>query len=354
MFKKKHPHTGAQPGTLVIPEDAPPPIVKVIRYNEAAVEEFDVDDVDQLSDLLLDDFICWVDVQGFGDEEAIREIAALFGMHPLMLEDVINVPHRPKVEPYQDQLLYILRMVRLDEPGHIDTQQLSIVFGNKYLVTFQEHYSDVLDPVRARLLASSGPMRLRGTDYLGYVIADTIVDAYYPVLEEIGEQLESLEDEVIFNPTPQLLQRLNRRKNRLSALRRAVWPQREAINSLVRGDSPLIDDEVRMFLRDTYDHCVQVADVIEQYREAITSLMSTYLSSTANRTNEIMRVLTIVATVFVPLTFIVGVYGMNFEYMPELGSRTAYPILLAVMGVAAVGMVLFFRHKGWIGRRRNR
>ena len=289
-------------------------------------------------------------MQGFGDEKTIREIGEIFSIHPLAMEDVVNMPQRPKAEMYEGQVLIITRMVRTKGTAEVDMEQVTLVLGESYVLTFQEHYGDILDPVRERIRSGKGrPIRRNGPGYLAYAIVDTIVDGYYPVLELIGDHLEQLENLVMENPTNDVLRDLNRTKNMLVNLRRAIWPQREAVNSLIRDENSLISDEVRMFLRDTYDHCAQTAEVIEMYREMSTSLMNTYLSSIANRTNEVMKVLTMMASIFIPLTFLAGIYGMNFEHMPELHVRWAYPLVWTTMLAVGLSMLAFFWRKGWIG-----
>jgi magnesium transporter len=288
----------------------------------------------------------------------MRQIGAIFNLHPLLLEDVVNVPQRPKVEPYGDQLLIIVRMVRMgedDEYGEptVDMEQVSMVVAKHYVITFQERHGDILDPVRKRLSSDKSNLRKRGSDYLAYAIADTIIDAYYPVLEVVGNHLESLESVVIEDPSPAILGELNRLKNQLINLRRAIWPQREAFNALARGDHGLISDEVAVYLRDTCDHCIQTSEVAEMYREMVTGLMNIYLSAVANRTNEVMKVLTIMASLFIPLTFMAGIYGMNFDNMPELKYKYSYALLWIAMGIVTAGMLLFFRRKGWIGAQRR-
>lgn len=238
-------------------------------------------------------------------------------------------------------------MVRVDEKNHLDVEQVSIFFGRNFVLTFQERHGDVLDPVRKRIRSKKGPMRTMGPDYLAYAIIDTIIDGYSPVLEQYGEYLEGLEARVVANATPKMLDRINRMKRNLLTLRRGIWPQRDAINVLIRDDCPFVTDPVKVFLRDCYDHCVQVADVLETFRETAGSLLSTYLSAIGNKQNEVMRMLTIMASIFIPLTFMAGIYGMNFEEMPELKNRDAYPILLGVMFLTAVGMLLYFK-LGWI------
>ena len=350
IFKKRHPSVGARPGTLVIAENAPPPKVRVIHYTSNDVREEEVTDIEQLREALSEDSVTWVDVQGFGDEDVIRRIGEIFSLQSLAIEDVVNVPQRPKAETYGEQLLVITRMVRLIGPLDIDSEQVSIVLGKGYVLTFQERYGDVLDPVRSRIQGSKGlPFRSQGPDYLAYAILDTIIDGYYPVLEVLGDQLGGLEDVVIVNPNPRILRKLNRTKNMLINLRRALWPQRESVNSLIRDANPLITDLTRAYLRDTYDHCIQTSEVIEMYREMVTGLMNTYLSSVANRTNDVMKVLTIMASIFIPLTFLAGIYGMNFENMPELHFWWSYPLVWVMMLSLAVGMIFYFRRKGWIG-----
>ena len=358
LFRKRHTKIGARPGTLVIPKEAPHPIISTINYNESEHSALSVENIDDLTEAFSEDKVTWIDIQGFGDRSIMRKVGTLFDLHPLLLEDVVNVPQRPKVEPYGDQLLIIVRMVRVgdnDEYGvpTIEMEQVSMVVAKNYVITFQEKHGDILDPVRNRLASKKGIIRQRGADYLAYVIADTIIDGYYPVLEVVGDRLESLESVVIDDPSPTVLGELNRLKNQLINLRRAIWPQREAVNGLVRGDHPMITEEVGVYLRDTYDHCIQTSEVAEMYREMVTGLMNTYLSSVANRTNEVMKVLTIMASIFIPLTFMAGIYGMNFEHMPELSYQYSYAILWIAMGTVAIGMMIFFWRKGWIGSRRR-
>ncbi len=355
IFKKRHTRIGARPGTLVISKQSPRPVVRGIFYNPESFEDEPIEDLDRLQKAFTKETIAGIDVQGFGDRSVMNKVGSVFGLHPLLLEDVVNVPQRPKTELYDDQLLIVVRMVRLKDPEdqsryRVDMEQVSIVLAENYVITFQERYGDILDPVRKRIKGGKGIIRHRGSDYLAYAIADTIVDGYYPVLEGVGNDLEAMEDEVIRNPSPEVLGELNTLKNQLINLRRAVWPQREAVNSLVRGDYALIGEDVRVYLRDTHDHCIQTSEVAEMYREMATGLMNTYLSSVANRTNEVMKVLTIMASLFIPLTFMAGIYGMNFEHMPELHYRYSYPMLWLVMTLTGVAMLYFFWRKGWIGR----
>jgi magnesium transporter len=346
---RKRPPPGARPGTLVVPEGALAPRIRLMRYDRETVEERDVSDPAALEPLIGAGRIAWVDVQGLGDERLLRRLGELFGLHALALEDVVHVGQRPKTEAYEGHQFYVSRMFRRLPSRAIDREQVSIFFGKHYVLTFQERYGDVLDPVRERLRQGKGPMRKSGPDYLAYAIIDAIIDGYYPVLEATGDTLEDLEHEVIAHATPTTLQRIHDVKRELLALRRGIWPQRDAINSLIRDDLPFVSKEVRIYLRDCYDHCVQLSDLVETYRELVSGLLGTYLSSIANRTNEVMKVLTIMASIFIPLTFLAGIFGMNFERMPELGIPWAYPALLGLMVVVALGMLVYFRRLGWIG-----
>ena len=354
MFRKKHPTAGARPGTLVINHESPSPVIRVMEYTPEGVNEHEIVEVEDLRRFLQGDANVWVDVQGFGDETVIRAIGELFGLHPLALEDVVNVPQRPKAESYDKYLLWITRMAMMVDQRTLQTEQVSMVLGANYLLTFQEKYGDVLDPVRERIRQGKGPIRKSGHDYLAYAVIDAVIDGYYPILETFGETLEDFENEIVHNPESSLLQEIHHIKREMLAIRRAVWPQREALNKLIRDECEFITENVRTYLRDVYDHCIQIIDVVETYRELAGGLMDVYLSSVANRQNEVMKVLTIMASIFIPLTFMAGVYGMNFENMPELHSTWGYPLLLATMLVVGGGMTLYFRRKGWLGGLRDR
>jgi len=353
LFAKKHPKVGARPGTLAIDADAAKPRIHIIRYTRGEVTERDVQTVDEIQTELAEDGVVWIDVKGLGDESMIRAIGKLFSIHMLALEDVVNVPQRPKTESFDTHQLYISRMVRVDDRHDLEIEQVSIFFGKNYVLTFQERHGDVLDPIRRRIRSNKGLVRKSGPDYLAYAIIDTIIDGYYPVLEQYGEYLEVLESRVVANATPAMLDRINRVKRNLLVLRRGIWPQRDAINVMIRDDCPFVSDGVKVFLRDCYDHCVQVADVLETFRETAGALLSTYLSAIGNKQNEVMRILTIVSSIFIPLTFMAGIYGMNFEQMPELKQGMAYPTLLFVMCSTAVGMLIYFKRLGWIWARKS-
>ncbi len=349
-FRKRHPPVGARPGTLVMEPGALPPRIHMIRYRADGVEEGPVTDPETLGPPPAGQpGVIWIDVQGLGDEKILRRLGERFGLHPLALEDMVNAPQRPKIEDYPHQLLLITRMARLEGAFEVDAEQVGLVLGPGYVLSFQERYGDVLDPVRVRLREGLGPMRSSGADYLAYALLDTIVDGYYPVLEHLGEVLARLEEQILTRPGRRTLARLNRLKVVLLGLRRGIWPQREALNRLLRDGSQFMSPEVRMYLRDTYDHAAQVVDVVDSHLELVAGLLNTYLSALGNRTNEVMKVLTIMASIFIPLTFLAGIYGMNFEAMPELHSPWGYPALLVVMVLTAIGMLIYFRRRGWLG-----
>ncbi|MCA9290130.1 MAG: magnesium/cobalt transporter CorA [Phycisphaerales bacterium] len=348
MFRKRRPPAGSRPGTLALAQNALPPRISVIRLNRDVCEELVDVDVETVERERAAGDTLWVDVQGLGDPTVLHALADLFQIHPLALEDIVHTPQRPKTERYDEHQLYISRMVRSGEDGHPVFEQVAILIGSNYVLTFQEQPGDVLDPVRQRLRQGVGVLRQNGADYLAYAIIDTIIDYYYPIVEQLSDQIEAMEVRVMADPTPRTLARINRLKATLLEMRRGIWPQRDAVNQLIRDDTPFISDSTRVYLRDCYDHCVQLGEVIETYRELAAGLFNTYLSVVSNRTNEIMKVLTIMASIFIPLTLVAGVYGMNFDVMPELHRPWGYPAALGLMLAMAGGMLWYFGRKGWL------
>ncbi|NET09613.1 MAG: magnesium/cobalt transporter CorA [Merismopedia sp. SIO2A8] len=340
---------GSLPGTLTIPENARFPKIILIDYNVERATRTRVPQPETCINYLEKDSVSWVDVQGLGSEEILQRLGRVFKLHPLVLEDVVNVPQRPKVEDYHHQLLLITRMVTpTDNERGFMSEQVSFILGPHYLLTVQEeHDVDTFHHVRDRIRFNRGQVRQRGADYLAYVLLDTIIDGFFPVLEDYGERLEALEDEVVMNPDRHTLEAIYDLKRELLALRRAIWPQRDALNILIRDGDQLISEDVRVYLRDCYDHAAQVMDMVESYRELASGLMDVYLSSVGHRMNEVMKLLTVVSGIFIPLTFLTGLYGMNFQHMPELDWRWSYPILLFSMGAIASGLVIFFWKRGW-------
>lgn len=343
---------GDLPGTIRADPTASPPVVHVIAYGPDQFVEERVTDCHQVRDLLGKSPVTWVNVEGLGDAETIETIGKLFHLHPLALEDVVNTHQRPKAEQYDDYLFIVAHMAWME--GKLETEQVSMFLGHNFLVTFLEDPGDAFDSVRQHLRLKQGRIRSAGTGYLAYALLDALVDSYFPIVEEYGERLDALEDEVVDRPNRTMLARAHRVKRNLRTLRRAIWPLREVINSLSRNQHDLIDAETRVYLRDCYDHTVQIIDIVETYRELDADLTDLYLSSLSNRLNEVMKVLTIIATIFMPLSVIVGLYGMNFDTsspwnMPELHWRYGYPFVWLWMGASTVGMLFYFRHKGWIG-----
>lgn len=348
LWKKRHPPVGARPGTLVIEPGGQRPDICVMDYTPDAVIEREHVPPRDLPTVMREEATTWVDVRGLADEGILREIGDVLKLHPLALEDVVNAPQRPKSEPYDEHQLVILRMGTLVD-GRLQLEQVGFLIGSRYVATFQERDGDVFDPIRTRIRQGRGPIRSSGASYLAYALIDTIIDAFYPVLEALGDDLAALDEEVMERPSRAALRRIHGAKRRLLELRRAVWPHRDVINALLREDTGFIDANTRLYLRDTYDHAVQQLDVLESYRETAAGLLDVYLSSESNRTNEVMRTLTVTASIFIPLTFIAGVYGMNFEAMPELHSRIGYPLVLVAMVLTAGGLIWKFRKLGWIG-----
>jgi magnesium transporter len=346
---------GSIPGTLDIDPNSPPPVIVLIDYNDMQAVRLEVSAPEECIPYLDTESVSWVDVKGLGNEDILQRLGQVFKLHPLVLEDVVNVPQRPKVEEHGGQLLIIARMVTLeDDAKNFINEQVSLILGRHYLLTVQEEAQyDSFGPIRERIRTNKGAIRQHAADYLAYSLLDSIIDGFFPVLESYGERLEELEDEVVANPTRQTLEKIHSLKRDLLSLRRAIWPQRDAINSLIRDRSELISAEVRVYLRDCYDHTVQVLDMVETYRELASSLMDIYLSSVSNKMNEVMKVLTVMSSIFIPLTFIVGVYGMNFNpesspwNMPELNWYWGYPACVGIMFITAISLIFFFWYRGW-------
>lgn len=352
-FRRRTP-PGASPGTITADPAAPSPVLSVIAFGPGEVHDERITDLAAVRALRAqrERFpVVWLDVAGLGDAAVIAQVGEVFGLHVLALEDVVNVHQRAKVEAYGDHLFLVARMVEL--AGSVETEQLSLFLGTGFVVTFQEQPGDCFGPVRDRIRSGRGALRRSGSDYLAYALLDATIDHYFPVLEAFGERLEALEDEIVRAPRPDSLQRVHAVKRDLLSLRRALWPEREALLPLLREEHPLIRPETRPYLADCYDHTIQLMDLLETYRELASSLTDIHLSSMANRLNEVMKVLTVFTAIFIPLTFVAGVYGMNFVNMPEIDWRYGYPATLGVMAAIALGLVLWFRRKGWIGRSRG-
>ncbi len=339
---------GAPPATLVAPTKTEP-VFTLIRYDKADYEERRVPGIEDLLDCRSRGKVCWIDIDGLGDVSALQKLGERYGLHPLALEDVLHRAQRPKIEEYKDHFFIVAQIPAWNGAHRLVFEQASLFLGEDFLITIQENpATDIFSPVRERLRTGRGFARTRGHDYLAYAILDSIVDQYFPILESLGESIERLEDELLARPTRQSLVALHDLKRTLSRIRRNVWPLRDLFNTLIRDESGIITRDTGLFLRDCYDHTVRLMDVIESYRDLTASIMDIYLSSVEMRTNEIMRVLTVVSTVFIPLTFIVGVYGMNFEHIPGLKDPHGFDLCMAAMALLALGMLGIFRHKKWI------
>jgi magnesium transporter len=352
-YFRRRTKSGAPPGVFALDPQAPRPRVQAICYGPEEFEELDVDELGCLKALLSKFAVTWVNVAGVGHEETIRQLGQIFHLHPLALEDVVNVHQRAKVEQYGEQTYVVLRMPYAN--AHLETEQVSLFIGRNFILTFLEDPGDVFDQVRINLRGAAGRLRSEGPGYLAYALIDAVVDAYFPLVESFGERLDALEDEVIERPSRRAIAEVHDAKHDLRTLRRAVWPLREAISSLYRDASALFNEETRIHLRDCYDHAVQIIDIVETYRELGSDLTDLYLSSLSTRMNEVMKVLTVISTLFMPLGFITGLYGMNFNpnaspwNMPELNWRWGYPYALSLMAMSTIGMLYFFRRRGWLG-----
>jgi len=347
--KQKQP--GSSPGSLVyIGEKKVEKVcISVVEYDEQGVKERESEKTIDLLPIKTAPTVTWINVTGIHQVERMRALGELFELHPLLLEDVLNTEQRPKLESYDKEIFLVIKMITADPPTfEIRSEQVSVVLGQRYVISFQEDVGDVFDPVRKRIRKEGSRVRRMGPDYLMYALMDAIVDHYFVVLDGLAVKVEALENDVLNNPAVETLQAIQQLKRDLIFLRRSVWPLREVVNVLVREEHPLISDRTEVFLRDVYDHTIQVIDTLESYRDAASGLLDIYLSSVSNRTNEVMKVLTIVASIFIPLTFIAGIYGMNFENMPELRIPWAYPLVWIVMILVALGMFLYVRKKGWL------
>ncbi|MGE0192592.1 MAG: magnesium/cobalt transporter CorA [Planctomycetota bacterium] len=349
MNEKSLPPPGSRPGTLAPPPDSPPTRIRVMAYDAEGVEERTIDDVEALAPYTATTRATWVDVQGFGDEHVLRRIADLFDVHPLALEDAVNVPHRASSEVRGRHHVIIARAMLRDERGRLASPQVCLMLGPRVLITFQDHYLGLFEPVRQRLREGLGPMRRLGPDYLAYALLDAIVDRWFPCLDTLAQSLERAEDEVLEESGPAALAQLHRLRRDVTLLRRVGWPQREALQSVLRDPSAMFSEDVRSYLRDASDHMTQIMEGVDACRDMVTGLMELHLSMLGHRTNEVMKVLTLMASIFIPLTFLAGLYGMNFHDMPELDNPYAYPILLLVMLAIAAAMLVWFRRRGWIG-----
>lgn len=342
---------GAAPGTLVHGGDrvTESVLISMLNYTLDSVEERELARVDECFGEAEQPSVTWVNVDGLHDVSVVEAVGERFGVHSLALEDVFSTTQRPKVEDYNEHFFVVLRMLSFDrETLSIHSEQVSLVVGHGYVFSFQERPGDVFEPVRRRIRQGKGKVRGRGTDYLAYALIDAVVDSYFRILEEVGDCIEDIEEAVLLDPTVEVMHQIHHLRREMLLLRRAVWPLREALGLIHRGEVPNIAEETQVFFRDVYDHAIQVIDTVETLRDVISGAMDLYMSGVSNKMNEVMKVLTIIATIFIPLSFFTGLYGMNFAYMPELGFRYGYPVLVSLMAITGIGMLFMFRRKGWM------
>lgn len=358
-FTKDYHPPGTSPGTLVArePGTATPLSFHLIDYSDGHFAELQLDNVADCKSYLTHEATTWIHVQGRIQPQQLRELGESFGLHPLALEDVLNSGQRPKIDEYEQQL-FITLAVPQDGAGEIEFEQLSLFLGSSYLISFYPGNSEVLEPIRKRLRSQGDRLHTQKADYLLYSVLDLVVDIGFPLLEEFGNLIETLEDQLLDAPGKNTLNQIHAIRRELLQLRRMIWPQREVINRLLHDDHPLIQPSTHIYLRDCYDHNIQIMDLLENYRDMASSMLDVYLSSVSNRLNDTMRVLTLIATVFMPLTFVAGVYGMNFGNnsanspwaMPELNWYYGYPMAWGIMIAIAIVMLIFFKRKGWLQR----
>jgi magnesium transporter len=350
-LKARSRKAGLSPGTLVHIGERKTDAVKaaVLEYDEHNCSETALIQLDQCVAYLGKPSVTWMDVEGIHDIQALEKIGGCFGLHPLVMEDILNTDQRPKLEDYGDYLYIVLRMLTIgSETGEIASEQVSLILGKNFVLSIQEGAKgDVFDPVRTRIRGGKGQIRKLGADYLAYALIDAVVDNYFIILEKVGERVELLEESLISDPGPDTLQLLHHLKREMIYLRKSVWPLREVVSAMLRRDSALIREGTGYYLRDVYDHTIQVIDTIETFRDMLSGMLDIYLSSVSNRMNAVIKVLTIIATIFMPLTWIVGIYGMNFKHMPELEWQWSYPAVWLAMLIIAAGMMVYFKKKKW-------
>lgn len=350
LVVKRGRKVGAAPGTLVHigRHSDRRAAIRAVSYDRDSYTDERIDNPALCHPRVAEGRVTWLNVDGVHQAEVVETLGKSFKLHPLVMEDILNTDQRPKVEDYDGYLYIVLRMLRYDgERNQINSEQVSLILGEHFVLSLQEREGDVFDGVRERLKGGR-QLRQLHADYLAYALIDAVVDHYFEMLEQIGEQIETLEDELMNRPDRATLAKIHHFKREMLLLRRSVWPLREVLGRLSRTESPLISNETRLFLRDVHDHCIHIMDTVETFRELLVGMLDLYLSSVSNRMNEVMKMLTLIATVFMPLTFIAGVYGMNFAVMPELHWTWGYPAVLGLMLVIALGLVVFFRRRRWL------
>jgi magnesium transporter len=351
-LKKRSSKAGLPPGSLVHigAKKTGPPLIRILDYDADSVRERNKAAVEECIPFRDSDSVTWIDVEGLHDVELLDRLGSCYGVHPLILEDILNTDQRPKADDMDGYIYVVLKMLDFDPQSlEIVSEQVSIILGRNYVISLQEgREGDLFEPLRERIRGNKGRIRKLGPDYLAYSLLDTIIDHYFIILEKFAERIEALEDDLVSDPKPETLQQIHQLKREMIFLRKSAWPLREVVNVLEKSESELIRPATKIFLRDIYDHAIHIIDSIETYRDMLSGMLDIYLSSVSNRMNQVMKVLTIIATIFMPLTFLAGIYGMNFKHMPEIGWSWSYPLLwLIMLGVAGV-MIYFFKKKNWL------
>ena len=351
-FTKKVSHKiGLPPGSLVhVGEKRTETVsIEIIDYDENQVLEKKAVDVEECFPFKDQPTVTWINIDGIHQTDIIEKIGNHFDLHPLILEDIMSTAQRPKMEDFGHYIYIVLKMLQLEDgDSEIKAEQISLIVGSNFVISFQETQGDVFDHVRERIRSGKGRIRKMKSDYLAYALMDAIVDQYFVILEKLGDRIELMEDELLVSPTPETLHEIHSLKSEMIFLRKSVWPLREVISGLERGESSLIQESTVIYLKDVYDHTIQVIDSIETFRDMLSGMLDIYLSSISNKMNEVMKVLTIIATIFIPLTFVAGIYGMNFEYMPELSWRLGYPMFWVVIISVGISMIFYFKRKQWL------
>jgi len=351
LIRKGSKKRGLPPGSLVYTGEKKIDNIKisVIDYDQNNIQEKEVKDIKECFPFKDKPTVTWVNIDGLHDVDVIEKIGNYFEVHPLILEDILNTDQRPKMENFDKYFFFIVKMLYFDEKlQEVHTEQVSLILGENFVISFQESIGDVFDSIRERIRNSKGRIRSRGTDYLIYALLDAIVDNYFIILEKIGENVESMEEDLISNPTPSTLQDIYNLKREMIYLRKSVWPLREVISGLQREESALIQESTDIYLRDLYDHTIQVIDTVETFRDMVSGMLDMYMSSVSNKMNEVMKVLTIFAAIFIPLTFVAGIYGMNFDIMPELHWQWGYLMVWIIIICVTLSMLIYFKRKKWL------
>jgi magnesium transporter len=348
--KKVSRKTGLPPGAIIHIGERRTEAVRLtlVSYDPEQFKEKELGTVEEAFPFRDRPAVTWLNVDGLHRTDIVEKVGEVVGLHPLLLEDIVTTGQHPKMEDFGDYIFVTMKTLHYNEAtGTVEAEQMSLILGAGYVMTFQEKASDIFKPVLERLRSGKGRLRSAGADYLAYALMDAVVDGYFTVLEKTGEKIESVEDDLVTAPDRSELQQIQALKREMLFLRRSVWRLREVLSCLDRGESSLIQEPTRIFFKDIYDHVIQVIDTVETYRDMLSGMLDIYLSSVSNRLNEVMKVLTIIATIFIPLTFVAGVYGMNFKHMPELDWKLGYPMALLIMSAIAAVMLVYFRRKKW-------